>query len=255
MKKEGTTMIIVPESIKRILGRTIEIYSRDLENHRSYNNSITVNGKTYTGTDTTRIRLRLLKIFKATIENGTNELLVCEKGKEDEAKIRLMYKVKSYFKPLSCNDISYIMNDVYLEDGLCKQIHNLSDKAKTHQEASLILEFFNNGYYASWEQEDAYYQVRDFRFVKSKKDFDNIFITEKNIQDFTPDTFTTIRICFVPMSCISIYKKKGIWEEYQNFLEAHRNTKDLKGAIDMFNLWHDVKERAIYYIYAPDVPK
>ncbi len=249
-------MIIVPESIKRILDRTIEIYSRDLKNHRSYYSSIKINGRYYTGTNTTKILLKLLKDFKAKLENGTSQLLVCEKGKEDEAKIQLMYSVLEHLEPLSNYDKAYIMHDVYIQEGLVERVEALSKKIKTQQEASGLLDFLNDAYNSSWGQDDEIYRVRDFRLVTSEEEFEYILTTVKNVEEITDKPFfTTMRIALVTMNYYSLYKEKGILEEYQSFLETHKDDDDFDGAIDMFNMWHDVRETAIYYIYAPAVPK
>lgn len=253
MSNQGTTMIVVPESIKRILERTVEVYTRDLENHRSYYDSIKVNGKTYTGSDTTRFRLKRLKDFKLSLENGSNKLLVCEKGKEDAAKIHLMYAIQNYLDPLPASDVAYIMNAVYIQDGLLSRIQKLCDAYKTQKEALPLLDFLNDAYNSSWSQDDEYYQVRDFRLVTSEKDFENILITVEDVEDITDKPFfTTIRMAITTLDYADIYEKKGIADEYRSFLEAHQKDEDFEGAIDMFNLWHDVRRTAIYYIYAPE---
>ena len=53
------------------------------------------------------------------------------------------------------------------------------------------------------------------------------------------------------MDWTTIYKKKGIFEDYQRFCHEHIGDMGFDDALKMFNLWHDVRETAIYYIYAP----
>ena len=57
------------------------------------------------------------------------------------------------------------------------------------------------------------------------------------------------------MDRMSIYKKKGIFEVYQRFCKEHLGDMNFDNAFKMFNLWHDERETAIYYIYAPKQKK
>lgn len=252
-------MIFVPESIERTLLRITEAYKRDIKKGKSYYSSISKDGKTYTGTDTVRIQLEYFEAFKEKLENGTSELLICEKGKENEAKIRLMYAIGKFLEPLWQNDIYLIVNDVYIQRGLISRIKKLSTKSKTKKEALNLLEFINTAHYSSWGQDDENFEIRDFRLVDSEKDFDEILQKFKEAEELTArdliTDYTTIRVAWVPIDYITIYQKKGIYEEYLRFFSEHLNDSNFDDAIKMFNLWHDVRETAIYYIYAPKIEK
>ena len=255
MKEEGITMIFLPESIKRILKRTEEAYRRDIIRRMAYYSSISINGKTYKGTDTVIFQLECFQNFKASLENGTSPLLTCEEGKEDEAKIRLMYAVYKWFEPLGMEDIYRIKNDVYIQSGLKSRIKKLSKNSKTKEESLCLLGFLNNAYASSWGQEDENYEVRDFRLVESEEEFEKILKEYRDAEDLTASKgivdFTTIRVALVPVDDISIYKKKEILEEYQRFIRRYLVDRNIDDLLKMFDLWHDVRETAIYYIYAP----
>ena len=260
MTKEGTTMIFLPESIERSLERIEEVYKRDIKKRRSYYHSISKNGKKYTGTDTVRIQLEYFQEFRESLENGTSPLLICEEGKEDEAKIRLMYAVWEWYEPLWGEDVYRVENDVYIQRGLKKRIERLSTEPKTQKEALNLLGFLNNAYQSSWGQEDSRYKIKDFRLVKSEEEFEKILNKFKDAEELTASKrlivdYTTIRVALVPMDWSTIHKKKGIFEEYQRFLNEHLYDRNFNNAFDMFNLWHDVRETAIYYIYAPEPKK
>ena len=255
MKEEGMTMIFLPESIKRILERTEEAYKRDIMRHRAYYSSISRNGKTYKGTDTVRFQLKCFQEFKASLENGTSPLLTCQEGKEDEAKIRLMHAVYKWFEPLGMEDIYRIKNDVYIQRGLKSRIKKLSKNSKSKEEALCLLRFLNYAYASSWGQEDEEYEVRDFRLVESEEEFEKILKEYRDAEDLTASKgiidFTTIRVALVPVDDISIYKNKGILEEYQRFIRRYLVDRKIDDLLKMFDLWHDVRKTAIYYIYAP----
>lgn len=258
--KEGLKMIFLSESIERILERISEAYKRDIKKRTSYYSSISKNGKIYTGTDTVKIQLEYFEEFKSSLENGTNQLLVCKEGKEDEAKIRLMHAIFEWYEPLSMDDISRIENEVYIQRGLRKRIERLSNECKTKKEALNLLEFIDNAYCSSWGQEDANYKIKDFRLVESKEDFEKILKESNGAEELTTSKylaidFSTIRVALVPIDCITIYKKKGIFEDYKRFCKEHIGVMNFDNAFKMFNLWHDVRETAIYYIYAPKEKK
>lgn len=191
------------------------------------------------------------------MENGTNSLLNCEVGKEDEAKIKLMNAVLEWYDPLSSQDINRINKDVYIQRGLRKRIEKLSNKTSTQLEAGALLGFLDNAYNSSWSQEDEHYQIKDFRIVKTNKEFEKIFVKFKEAEELTSKKellidFKTIRVAIVPMDFKTIYKKKGIFEEYETFYKKNIVNTNFGDAFDMFNLWHDVRETAIYYIYLGD---
>lgn len=249
-------MIFLPESIERILERIGDAYKRDIKKRRSYYSSISKNGKTYTGTDTVRIQLEYFEEFKASLENGTSQLLVCEEGEEDEAKIRLMNALYEWYEPLWTEDFYLIENDVYIQRGLKKRIEKLSNKHETQKEASNLLGFLNNAYDSSWGQEDSHYKIKDFRLVNSEEEFEKILNNFNDAKELTASKnlvvdYTTIRVALVPMDWRTICKKKGIFEDYDRLWNEHAGKGDFDNAFKMFHLWHDVRETAIYYIYAP----
>ena len=227
MTKEGISMIFLPQSIERIFEPIGEAYKRDIKKRRSYYSSISKNGKKYTGTDTVKIQLEYFEEFKTSLENGTSQLLVCEEGKEDEAKIRLMNAVWEWYEPLCAEDVCRVENDVYIQRGLRKQIERLGNECKTQKEALNLLGFLN-------------------KF----DDAEELTASKWNIVDYM-----TIRVALVPMDRRTILIRKGLFEDYQRFYKEHLGDMNFDSAFKMFNLWHDVRETAIYYIYAPKVKK
>lgn len=240
--------IFISESIERILKRIVDVYKKDIENHRVYCHSITKDGKTYTGTDTVRIKLEYFEEFKASLENGTSDLLICEKGKEDEAKLDLLDAISKWYEPLCQNDINAIENDVYVQEELMKLIIKMSSKKL--KEAQNLLNFIND-----YSPEVEHYQIKDFRLVNSEEDFKKILTAYNTSQELTSlsslkENFNDIRISMISMDAFEIYKKKGIYEDYKKFFTEHISD-DLDSYIKMFNIWHDVRETAIFYIYVP----
>ena len=63
-------MIFLPESIERTLERIGDAYKRKIKN-----------GKKDKENNTVKTQLEYFEKFKASLENGTNQLLICEEGK------------------------------------------------------------------------------------------------------------------------------------------------------------------------------
>lgn len=238
-------MIFLPESIERTLERIGDAYKSKIKN-----------GKKDKENNTVKTQLEYFEKFKASLENGTNQLLICEEGKEDEAKIRLMYAVWEWYKPLCMEDIHRVENDAYIQNGLKERLERLCSDAKLKKEALNLLGFLNNAYSSSWGQGDTHYKIKDFRLVESEEEFEKILNEFYSAEELTASPwliveYTTIRVALVPMDWTTIYKKKGIFEDYQRFCHEHIGDMGFDDALKMFNLWHDVRETAIYYIYAP----
>ena len=234
--KDMMKKIFVPDSILRILERIGDVYERDL-----------------------KIQIEEFEKFKAGLKNGNSSLLVCEEGKEVEAKMRLMYAIKEYYEPLCVDDIYRVENDVYIQEGLRERIERLSTESRTRKEALSILSFLKDAYRSSWGQGDSNYKIRDFRLVKTEDEFKRILDIE-DAEELTAKKnlnleFNSIQVGLVTMDSIDIYKKKKIFEDYQKFLLEHSSDIDFNDALEVFNLWHDVRETAIYYVYVPELKK
>lgn len=244
--------IYLPESIERILERIEDIYNLELQNLSFFKNE-----SDHTKVDAVKFQLEQFKEFKTSLENGTNILLLCEEGKEDESKVLLMHSIEKLYNHMSADNICRINNDVYIQTELQQRLKKLNRCKLLKTECKNILNFMHTAYNSSWGQSDAYYKVKDFRLVESEEAFEEIISKFHDAEELTNHTllisnFTTIRIAFVPMNFSTIYKKKGIWEDYQKFWKEHLSDNNLDTAIKMFNLWHDIRETAIYYIYVPE---
>lgn len=235
-------MIFLPASIERTLERISEAYKRDIKKGRPY----------------AKKQLEVFEAFKASLENGTSELLNCNYGREYEAKIRLMHKIEKFYDPLLQSDLNLILNDVFIQNGLIAQLDKLCADNKTQAGASALLNFIYTAHSSSWGPSDSDgFRIRDFRLAKSEKEFEEILNKFKNAEELSNSNnlfldLATIRVAFIPVSREMIYKSKGIYEERSRFVnEIFATPLNFSDALKMYDLWHDVRETAIYYICAP----
>ncbi len=252
-------MIYLPEIFKRTFDRIEEIYRRDIAKGERYCSSITRRGTTYYGTDTVRVYLDMFREFREDLEKGTSPLLQCEDGYEEVAKVKLMHAVWDFYEPLSANDVYWVNNDVYASEELIQRLTDHAERKKTKKEAESILDFIKEGYCSRWGQGDEHYKVRDFRLVTTVADFEEV-LKEENAEELTGNSmnlmeFNTIRVALVPIERTTIYKKKGIMEDYIRFthdlFQNPKNEEAIDDGLKVWDIWHDVRATGIYYVYVP----
>ena len=145
MRREGEkseSRIFLPSHIIQKLHLLEETYKQAVKDGRSYYSGIYKQGKEYVGKDTARILLGEVKMFKESLEKGTNKLCWCEKGHEDEAKIEIVNAIYKYYAPLSYYEQNYIENEVHIEDGVLQRIYNFRYRIAFQNEAIPFLNFF-----------------------------------------------------------------------------------------------------------------
>lgn len=254
----GYTRLYLPESIERTLDRIEQTYISDVQKGKSYYSLIKRNGKEYVGTDTVLLHLADFRRFKARLKNedAIDPLLICKKYSENEAKIKLMYEIWTWYDPLWNEDIKKITNDVFVQKELRNNLNTLSRKrGPAKAESKKIIKFIDTAHYSSWGMDDERYRIRDFRLVRTPDEFEDILKNEKaeeiSASSNCIEEFNIIRVALVTLDFETLYKKKGLYEEYIHLRDEYVTSSCFENAVKMFNLWHDVRETAIYYVYCP----
>jgi hypothetical protein len=250
-------MIFPSEHVIRALNRIDDIMTRDIKNGTHYYSSMTVGKKTYTGTDLVKQYRKRFRKFKASVEDGTCELLKCDLGKEDHAKVQFLYELWRWCEPLSCEDWNRILGDVFVQRKLRSRLEEHVRGGKVAAEAKSLLRFINNAYGSSWGQQDSDYRVRDFRLVETEEEFEELLHSSTVAEELTRsrnliEPFNYIRVMWIPDDFRTVHKQKGIFEDY-NLWAANINWNeiDFGDAIKAYNLWHGVTNRANYFVYIP----
>lgn len=254
MRREGEkseSRIFLPSHIIQKLYLLEETYKQAVKDGRSYYSGIYKQGKEYVGKDTARILLGEVKMFKESLEKGTNKLCWCEKGHEDEAKIEIVNAIYKYYAPLSYYEQNYIENEVHIEDGVLQRIYNFRYRIAFQNEAIPFLNFFANAKTSGAGSGEEKYQIKDFRLIESEEEFEQILKKHSSSEEITEQK-DSIRMIFCPKEKDDLYKEKGCWEAYKKLFEKYRKKDNLERAIKMFDVWNDIKETAVYYIYAPE---
>lgn len=262
-------MISLSKSVKAWLERIDREMTRDVMAGRAYYSTVKRGKRTYKGKDTTRECRRSFRRLKKGLLDGTSKVLECEPGKEYEAKAMLMNWVYQHYDPFDSKAIARIKGDVIASRKLKNRLGDYLQDAGAHDEAETLLDFINGAINSSWGQDDADYFVKEFRLIESKEEFAKC-LQEKDVEDlttgqtywFTPNgnrkksykkPFEFISVAWKPVSAKTIYKEMGIYEEFETVRDSYvcnRNV-DFVRVLEAFDLWHGVRERAIYYIYAP----
>lgn len=250
-------MIFPSEHVLRALNRIDDIMTRDIKNGTHYYSSMTVGKKTYTGTDLVKQYRKSFRKFKASVEDGTCELLKCDLGKEDYAKVQFLYELWRWCDPLSCADWNRILGDVFVQRKLRSRLEAHARGGKVAKEAESILKFINNAYGSSWGQQDSEYKVRNFYLVETEEEFEELVHSSTVAEDLTRsvyliEPFYHIRVMWIPDDFRTVHKEKGIFEDYNLWAATiNWNEIDFGDAVKAYNLWHGVTNRANYFVYVP----
>ena len=137
-------------------------------------------------------------------------------------------------------------------DATLKRMNRRYDAAEYREKCELLRKYFENPALTT-DVIVGFPQESEEEFEKILNKFDDaeeLTASKWNIVDYM-----TIRVALVPMDRRTILIRKGLFEDYQRFYKEHLGDMNFDSAFKMFNLWHDVRETAIYYIYAPKVKK
>ena len=220
---------------------------------------MTSNGKTYTGTALVKQYRKSFRKFKASLEDGSSKFLKCDLGKEDHAKVQLLYELWRWGDPFSCEDWNRIFGDVFVQRKLRSRLEEHMRGGKVAVEAKSLLKFINNAYGSSWGQQDSDYRVRDFRLVETEEEFEELLHSSTVAEELTRgpyliESFNYIRVMWIPDDFRTVHKQKGIFEDY-NLWAANINWNeiDFGDAVKAYNMWHGITNRANYFVYIPKV--
>ena len=248
-------MIFLSEHVLRVLERMDAIMARDIERGTHYYASMTVDGKTYTGTELVKEYRKGFRKFKVSLEDGSSELLQCDLGKEDQAKVRLLYELWRWGEPFSCEDWNRIFGDVFVQRKLRARLEAHASGGKLAREASNLLKFINNAYASSWGYTDSDYRVRNFKPVETEEAFDELLHSSTVAEELTRGTnlieqYKHIRVMWIPDDHRTVHKQKGIFEDYNLWAaQINWNEIDFDDAVKAYNMWHGVANRANYFVY------
>ena len=209
----------------------------------------------YSGLETTKYYLDSIKDFRILLNKPEGEFFT---GTEFEIQKRIYEKICEYYKPLSPEAICRITHDVVCQGQLDEAIRAAKKNLSTFKDAVHISRFIANGCTLNWGDCDERVNRKIFKLVKTEECFENLLnrAEKQPFVEITNDGFipcTQIRVAFQFLEIPDIYRKKARYRDYRNFWESPHRVEDFDLNYTIFNMWNDVTETGVYYVYIPQV--
>lgn len=246
-------MYKVPAHIKSHVDRIIKEYELLYTQGHKVALQFLRGNRLYSGIETTKYCLDSIKNFKALLNHPTGELF---SGTEFEIQKKIYQKIYEFYKPLSPDAICRITHDVICQGQLEDAIKVARKNPTIHEDAVRISKFISNGRTTSWSESDEKVNRKIFKLVKTEELFEALLNrtgkdTTIEITSESNNPCSQIRIAFQYLEIPSIYRKQARYRVYKEFWEAPHSIEDFDLDFAIFNMWNDITETGIYYVYIP----
>ena len=248
-------MTQVPLHIKKHVDRIIREYELLYRQGHKIALQFLRGNRLYSGLETTKYYLDSLKDFRKLLNKPEGDFFT---GTDFEIQRRIYETICEYYKHLSPEAICRITHDVVCQGQLEDAIRAAKKNNTTFKDAVQISRFIANGCILNWGECDERVNRKIFKLVKTEESFEDLLThAEKNpLVEITSEgnmTYTKIRVAFQFLEIPAMYRKKSRYREYRNFWEAPHTVEEFDLDHTIFNMWNDITETGIYYVYIPKV--
>lgn len=243
-------MYTVPYHIISHVNRIIREYEiLYLKGHRIAIQLIRGN-QIYSGKETTAYYLKTVTEFKDLLMHPQGDFF---NGTEEEIRKRIFEKICEFYKPLSDDAVKRITHSVETQGQLDQALKRALKDPNMVFDARLVTKFVTKSYARSWCDADENLHRKVFKLIQSEDAFEKLFRddTTMEITHKGPVPFTSFRMAVQIMDIPSIYRKQIRMREYNSFWEGLRSIDDFDTEYTIFNLWNNITETGIYYVYIP----
>ena len=209
----------------------------------------------YSGLETTKYYLDTIKDFRKSLNKPEGDFFT---GTDFEIQKRIYQRIFEYYKALSSEAICRITHDVVCQGQLEDAIRAAKKNNATFKDAVQISRFISNGCVLNWSERDEKVNRKIFKLIKSEENFENLLnrADSKTLVEITDEgsmTYSQIRVAFQFLEIPAMYRKKSRYRDYRNFWESPHSVEDFDLDYTIFNMWNDITETGIYYVYIPKV--
>lgn len=246
-------MYTVPTHIKAHVNRIIREY--EILVHQGHKIALQIfrNNRMYSGVETTEYFLETVKHFRKLLDTQ-EEYLICQT--EEEFRKKVYFKICEFSKPLSEKAILRITHSYTCQGQLEDALRAARKDPNLYHEAEFISWFISNGCTEHWSDVDETIIHKEFKLVRSKETFEKI-VSGKGKYPTVEITqsgkipFAHFRVAMQKFSIEDCYRKQSKRREYHDFWERPHNIEEFSTDCDIFNLWNNVSETGVYYVYFP----
>lgn len=244
----------VPAHIKQLVDRIITEYERLCRQGHKIALQMYRNNRIYSGTETTKYYLEEVRKFRKLLDKPTGSMFV---GHEMDVNKRIYKRICEFYKPLSPTAIKRITCSTSCQGQLEDALYSARKKPYLAADLKHLSWFITNGNTVSWNHIDENVQHKYFKLVRTESAFEKLFSTKSaaplvEITKIGSFECSHIRIALQIQDIEAIYRKQSKFREYKNFWSTATNIDEFELEHTIYNLWNDVAETGIYYVYIPE---
>lgn len=246
-------MYQVPCHIKLHVDRIIKEYEKLYRQGYKICLQMLRGNRIYSGLETTEYCLNSVKHFRRLLDNPEGELFT---GTETDIRKKIYLKICEFYKPLSQEAICRITHSVDCQGQLERALQAAKKDPSTAEDAKKLSCFIANGRVLNWGQCDEHINSKVFKLVKSEDAFEKLLSrtdedTTVEITQISISPYTKIRVALQTIDIPTMYRKQVRVREFKNFWEGYHAPDEFDIEYTIFNMWNDITETGIYYVYIP----
>lgn len=245
--------MIVPTNVKNLVKRIRKEYEDAYDGGEEFSLQIMVGDTIYSGRETTKIYLRGVDRFIILLDSQEGDIFC---GTDDDVRCKIYLQIQEFYKPLSEVAVKRATREIDRQGQLMTALYRAKKKPDLVEDARAITWFINHAYRLDFGEEDSGVEKKLFKLITKEDEFEKLFEKSDSIKElFSQKVIPNgkIRVAFQRFSVQDLYKKKMISRKLRTFWESQiDNQENFDTAFAAFNLWNDVAETGIYYIYVPE---
>lgn len=245
----------VPSHIKAHVNRIVREY--EILVHKGYKITLHVfkDNRLYSGVETTEYFLKSVKHFRKLLDTQEEYLAIPD---EENFRKAIYLKICEFYKPLSQTAIQRITNSSVCQGQLEDALRFAKRDPLYCSEAKFISCFISNACTQHWCDADETIIHKEFKLVRSEEAFEKLISGQGKYPIFEitqsgPFPFTRFRVALQKFSIEDCYRKQARLREYRNFWEGPHNIEEFSTDCEIFNLWNNISETGVYYVYFPGI--
>lgn len=254
MNSIGKSAVTVPAHIKSHVNRIIQEY--EVLVHQGYKVALQLfrDNRMYSGVETTEYFLKSARHFRRLLD--TQEEYLAAKT-EEEFRRKVYFKICEFCKPLSEVAILRITRSSRCQGQLEDALRSAKKVPGYYSEAKFISWFISNACTQHWSDADETIIHKEFKLVRSEEAFEKLLSDKEKYPAFEITQsgkfpFCHFRVALQKFSIEDCYRKQSKLREYRNFWENYRNIDDFSTDCEIYNLWNNIAETGVYYVYIPE---
>ena len=244
----------VPTHIKAQVNRIVREY--EILVHQGYKIALQIfrDNHLYSGVETTEYFLKSVKHFRKLLD--TQDEYLSSKS-EEEFRRKIYLKICEFYAPLSETAHLRITHSTKCQGQLEEALRAAKKDPTLNHEAKYLSAFISNACIKHWCDEDATICYKEFKLVRSEEAFEKLVQNQGKypVIEITQSgkiPFSHFRIALQKLSIEDCYRKQSKWREYRNFWEHSHNIEEFQTDCEIFNLWNNISETGVYYVYFPE---